>query len=31
MFEDGEVEGELAVGDSGMIFHGNFWERASDE
>jgi hypothetical protein len=30
-FEDGEVEGEFAVGDPGMIFRGRFWERASDE
>lgn len=30
-FEDGEVEGKLVIGDSGMIFRGDFWERASDE
>jgi hypothetical protein len=31
MFEDGDVEGELVIGDGGMIFRGNFWERAADE
>ncbi len=30
-FEDGDVEGELVIGDAGMIFRGNFWERGAEE